>query len=669
MKTCSVFALLALLAISAVIDAQTPEPPTPSKRIALVIGNGNYTTSVLANPENDARAMAEVLTSVGFEVFKYENLTQPEMKRVMDDFGRKLKTREVGLFYYAGHGIQSKGINYLIPVNAELEIEQHIEYDCVQVDRVVAYMAAAGSAVNIIILDACRNNPFERSWSRNVDGKGLAHMDAPTGTLIAYATAPGSTASDGGGSNGLYTSAILDNIRKPDRTIIQMFQSVRSIVLEKSNGLQRPWESTSLIGDFYFTPPTGMVSEPEKYTLPVVKEPTITLPTIEILNVKDITTDRASVAGNILSDGGGQIVSRGFCWSTKPEPTTADPKSVDGTGPGSYSGKAEKLKPWTTYYVRAYAVNAAGTRYSDHLTFRTEPLRPTITTSEVGTVTSTTANVSANIVTNGAAVDERGFCWDTLPNPTIAGSRVPEGPGGGLFSTKITGLLTNTTYYLRGYSSNEIETNYGNEVSFKTLTINQITDIDGNIYHIMGLGGNIWMLENLRTTRYNDGSTIRNFTDNALWSQISPAYCYYDNNEANKDKYGLLYSWSAVATDKLCPAGWRIPTKEEWNTLVTVFGGPNFAGSKLRENKIIPVHSTTGEKYEIRGFGALPAGYRDEDGVFRRSGVAGYWWMDISARSTSLNYQVMNFGNTSPISAARSVINKQLGLSVRCVSR
>ncbi|MBN1414807.1 MAG: caspase family protein [Bacteroidales bacterium] len=235
------------------------------KRIALVIGNGNYLTGPLANPENDARAMKASLQDVGFTVLEYENLTQGQMKRAIDEFGESMKDYDVGLFYYAGHGIQSKGYNYLVPVDAQLTFEKQIEYDCVQADRIIALMQESGAQVNVIILDACRNNPFERSWTRSATGQGLAFMNAPRGTLIAYATSPGNTASDGSGKNGLYTSAILESIVIPDLTIIQMFQNVRNIVVKKSNNQQIPWESTSLTGDFYFNR-----SEPPVEKVPVI---------------------------------------------------------------------------------------------------------------------------------------------------------------------------------------------------------------------------------------------------------------------------------------------------------------------------------------------------------------------------------------------------------------
>jgi hypothetical protein len=243
-----------LLLCTNVIQAQTTSQQIirKDKRIALVIGNGNYTSSFLANPENDARAMTDALQKLGFTVSEYENLNQVQMKKVIDDFGLKLKGNDIGLFYYAGHGIQAKGYNYLIPVDAQMKTEEQVEYDCVRADRVLALMETSGTKVNILILDACRNNPFERSWTRSATGKGLAFMSAPRGTLIAYATAPGSTASDGSGKNGLYTSALLESIQIPDITIIQMFQNVRNIVVQKSQEQQMPWESTSLTADFYF---------------------------------------------------------------------------------------------------------------------------------------------------------------------------------------------------------------------------------------------------------------------------------------------------------------------------------------------------------------------------------------------------------------------------------
>jgi uncharacterized protein (TIGR02145 family) len=223
------------------------------RRLAIVIGNSAYEHGgILKNPVNDAMAMKEALAQVGFTVLDYYNLSQGEMKKAIDDFGLRLRDYDVGLMFYAGHGIQVKGDNYLIPVDADIQSEIQVEYDCVRADRVLAHMNSARTKINLLILDACRNNPFERNWTRSGSGSGLAFMNAPTGTLIAYATSPGSVAADGVGFHGLYTEAILENILISDISILEMFQNVRNSVNERSNYQQIPWESTSLVGNFYF---------------------------------------------------------------------------------------------------------------------------------------------------------------------------------------------------------------------------------------------------------------------------------------------------------------------------------------------------------------------------------------------------------------------------------
>jgi len=221
-------------------------------RVALVIGNSEYQMGYLANPVNDARSIAQSLRNVGFEVLLYENTTsKDEMKMAVREFGKKLRmNRGIGLFYFAGHGVQVDGFNYLIPVNANIFTEEEVEYEAIDVGFILAQMESAENRVNIIILDACRNNPFARSF-RSAN-RGLATINAPTGSIIAYATSPGSTASDGSGQNGLYTEALLKQLEKEDLKIEEVFKNVRAEVIQKSAGQQTPWESSSLVGDFYF---------------------------------------------------------------------------------------------------------------------------------------------------------------------------------------------------------------------------------------------------------------------------------------------------------------------------------------------------------------------------------------------------------------------------------
>jgi formylglycine-generating enzyme required for sulfatase activity len=268
----SVTALVLLAALDPVAPAARPRQQTrryvqssgattaTPKRFALVIGNNAYEAAPLKNPVNDARAVAQSLRERDFDVIARENLTQNEMKQAIRAFGKNLRGagREgVGLFYYAGHGVQVQDRNFLIPVGAKINSEEEVEYEAVDVGFVMAQMDAAQNGLNILILDACRDNPFARSFRSA--SRGLALMSAPTGILIAYATAPGMTARDGAGANGLYTEELLAAMRTPGLAIEDVFKQVRIRVRERSGGQQVPWESSSLVGDFYFTPPgTGV---------------------------------------------------------------------------------------------------------------------------------------------------------------------------------------------------------------------------------------------------------------------------------------------------------------------------------------------------------------------------------------------------------------------------
>jgi uncharacterized caspase-like protein len=221
-------------------------------RNALVIGNSAYVQGPLRNPVNDARAMAKALGEAGFRVTLVEDATQPAMVRAVRIFGEQIAKGGVGLFYFAGHGLQVKGRNYLVPVNADIAHEEEIEFNALDVNLVLAKMDAAKNGLNIVVLDACRNNPFQRSF-RSVQA-GLAQMDAPTGTFIAFATAPGSVAADGAGDNGVYTKYLLAEMHKPGVQIEQVFKNVRNGVMKETSNKQIPWESSSMRGDFAFRP-------------------------------------------------------------------------------------------------------------------------------------------------------------------------------------------------------------------------------------------------------------------------------------------------------------------------------------------------------------------------------------------------------------------------------
>src|SRR6516225_11950009 len=226
------------------------------KRIALVIGNSAYTAvSPLTNPKNDADLMAKTLQSVGFEVTKLTDADQRAMKQAMLDFGRKLHGGvDAGLFYYSGHGVQAKGEDYLIPVDASIKDEGELDLQAIDVNAFLQVMDNADSKVNIIILDACRNNPFAAS-TRSAT-RGLAMLDAPRGTYIAFSTGLNQVAEDGDGKNSPYTEALAKAMVKPGVKLEDAFKEARRTVEAATDNKQVPWETTSITGDFYFVEPT-----------------------------------------------------------------------------------------------------------------------------------------------------------------------------------------------------------------------------------------------------------------------------------------------------------------------------------------------------------------------------------------------------------------------------
>ena len=225
-------------------------------RTALVVGNSRYKDVPLKNPANDAGAMAEDLKKLGFNVVSQLDADRIAMENAIRSYGEQLaKSRGVGLFYYAGHGLQVSWRNFLVPVDASLGRADDIPRQTVDLAAMLGGIGKAGNAMNIVILDACRDNPFGGDLK---SGKGLSQMDAPIGTLLAYATAPGNVASDGSGSNGLYTENLLREVRSPEAKIEDVFKRVRLAVRRASQGQQIPWESTSLEEDFYFIPPVSL---------------------------------------------------------------------------------------------------------------------------------------------------------------------------------------------------------------------------------------------------------------------------------------------------------------------------------------------------------------------------------------------------------------------------
>ena len=223
-------------------------------RLALIIGNGAYQhVPDLDNPVNDAKDMAKVLKKLGFKVIVKYNVTNREMTQAAQNFGKRLqRENDVGLFYFSGHGVQSEGINYLVPIDAKVKSEADIPWENLDTSRLLAQMKQANNGVNIIILDACRNNPF-KSNTKSV-AKGFAKMDSPTGSLIAYATAPNTTAAgDSSTRNSIYTKYLLTALQQyPHWSVLDMLTEVTKQVSLNTNQVQIPWKSDSLTDRFCF---------------------------------------------------------------------------------------------------------------------------------------------------------------------------------------------------------------------------------------------------------------------------------------------------------------------------------------------------------------------------------------------------------------------------------
>lgn len=236
------------------------------KMIALIVGNGKYQNGVtkLNNAANDASDMAAALDALGFTVIKHVDCKIEDLDRAISSFQDGLNSNDVGLFYFAGHGIQIDGENYITAIDSSFVDESSVRYTSYPLNRLIDAMDSCSNKTNLIILDACRDNPCERGWARSAKAIALAPMFAPKGTLIAYSTSPGETASDGVGGNGAYTEALLKHINKPDIAIEDLFKRVRNSLSVITKGKQTSWEHTSLTGDFYFNLSLG--SKIDKYS-------------------------------------------------------------------------------------------------------------------------------------------------------------------------------------------------------------------------------------------------------------------------------------------------------------------------------------------------------------------------------------------------------------------
>lgn len=417
------------------------------------------------------------------------------------------------------------------------------------------------------------------------------------------------------------------------------------------------------------------------------------VPTVTTADITNITMTSAQGGGNVTEDGGATVTARGVCYSNSPNPTLSDVFTTDGAGTGSFTSSIDGLKCGGTYYVRAYATNSVGTAYGEEVEFNTElcALLPTVTTSSIAFVDGNSAQGGGAVTDDGGdPVTARGVCWSTSWNPTIDDDKTFDGTGTGSFRSALLGLSPLTRYYVRAYATNAVGTAYGSNVSFTTTWDNsKVTDIDGNEYGTVQIGKQIWMTENLKTTRYHDGADILLVDNDSEWEtmpETAGAYCWYDNNPANKHTYGALYNYAAVMNGEassdenpsgiqgVCPVGWHIPSDSEWMEMEMVLGmDPGVTddigwrgydeGGKLKAVSTLWVDPNVGATNES-GFFALPGGWRHDWGLFTDIGKYAVFWTTTEYTSTEAWHRNL-LNNYQEV--YRNFYDKRGGFSVRCL--
>jgi len=421
-----------------------------------------------------------------------------------------------------------------------------------------------------------------------------------------------------------------------------------------------------------------------------------------------LQANQAVLGGQILSDGGAAVGSRGVCLSRNPAPTTASTTQAMGQGIGSFSSVVTGLDSATLYYVRAYGTNNIGTAYGSEVSFTTLARLPVITTSAVTQITQTTAQ-SGGILTidGGAVVTQRGVCWATTTNPVITGNRTQNGTGIGAFTSSITGLSASTTYYVRAYATNSAGTAYGQQLQFSTPApfvcgTSLATDLDGNGYATLSLNLTIsgqvraicWFKQSLRVARYRNGDPIPTGLDTAAWRQATTGAMASPNDSSVYDSlYGKLYNWYAVADARgICPTGWHVATDAECLALTGYCqsnGYPNTSSNRGGSGRALKscrqintpfsaacnttvhprwlAHNNTNPHYgnDAFGFSALPAGARvGDDGTFQAFGG------NMLLQTPNLSPTDLNYGYMLRLDAGdfrRATGLKTWGGSVRCV--
>ena len=399
-----------------------------------------------------------------------------------------------------------------------------------------------------------------------------------------------------------------------------------------------------------------------------------TKPAVTTATDANPTQTTATVGGEVTSTGGAAITERGVYWGLLADPSTTGTKAVATLGQlGTFTVALSNLASGTKYYIEAFATNAQGTEFGTEASFTTDPVTLAILTTTApafvaGSSTSVTAG--GNITSDGGGtVSERGVCYGTGALPDYLGPKVAATAGGtGAFTVTLPNLTEGTTYYVRAYSVNSAGTAYGSALQILTM----MSDEDNNIYTTRVFGNQVWMTENLATTKYNNGTAIPTSTQGAWPTLTTGAYAWYNDNISNKDLYGALYNWFAVGTGNLCPDGWHVATDADFKALEIGLGmtqeqadGTGWRGTDQGVQMKSATGWTTGNGTNSSGFNAFPGGFRYyvDGSFFNAETIAYFWASDEDTAERSLMRQLDSTHDT----VQRQNADKNAGKSVRCV--
>jgi uncharacterized protein (TIGR02145 family) len=401
----------------------------------------------------------------------------------------------------------------------------------------------------------------------------------------------------------------------------------------------------------------------------------------------------AKVFGKIIELSGMDNVEYGFCYANHSTPTIDDEVvSLGNPIVGDFSANLTNLTPGELYYIRAFCKDGVTFIYGDALQFSTSSGEVSFKQPEIIFVSPTSSRIKIEIINDGGAnITSRGVVWSTSQNPTISNNHTTDGTSIGSWVSIVTNLIPNTLYYIKAYATNVAGTFYSNQLTFVTLQEGTVVDVEGNIYKTITIDNTTWMAENLKVTKYSDGTAIATGLNATGWeSATGGAYAIYPHQGISgiltetdmANSYGILYNWYAVSSNQgLCPVGWRVPTDQEWTDVVSYIATLNDQNIGNQLKSCLQVSSPLGgacaaiqhPRWDTDatnfgtnsfGFAALPAGIRYINGTFTNIGIQASWWSATGLGTSSAWYRNI-FSNNGSIS--RSVEDKKLGLSVRCV--